>query len=675
MLNLSQKFTSSYTHHFEEKAMSRLFLTFSFVVLFLTGSFFTDCFSQTSAWNKLALDSKFEQLQKNYYLDLQTEDSLYMSMPQDEWIAVNERRDKTLSLIRREDDKIIDEILSYYKSGNNIQPYQYDSLLSKTTQFYRLTQDAFITEHLVSFVLPFYKKTGDQEHLFQCDAVMGLALTQIAREGDTEEYFNALDYMNRAADYGYAHFMRFRYNDSFDYITRLYQELLHPRWLELRKQTIYEAYQRYNELKDLDVWLNDNPDLAVSSHIRQRTNSTYFDFEHNIVEYLMSEKSQNQNNPIIKLMAKFYKRQHDLEIEVQDRSHSGSYSIAKNEVLYHKVLHYTGLSSALQSFHAIDSIYQSLKGADDIEPIMIDLISFIKEAAYFLDITDELSEQEKEKYAMSYLQDLTSYTKRARDVRRQSKLYDQLESIVVDPHFYVRFSGDNRNDLLMNLLIKSDAEIYVHSMHVTWIGWNMMDVLLTEKPASLVGLLGCNTPEQVQAHQEEFHEFFWNACLTHDLGLNRMSPTTNLHYRSLTSHEAQLLRNHLIHGVSIISIDTYHARFYDQVIGHHKWYNGKGFPESFDNITSPYSIINDLLAITDFLEGGADLPAEGVPAAYDDRLTMLKELSGTRFNPELVNMFFKHYGVLTRTREICTIEKPQMRYELYKEYFNENPVK
>lgn len=656
--------------------MNRVLHTFILIALFLAGGLFTDCFSQTSAWKRLALDSKFEQLQKNYYLDLLMEDSLYMSMPKEDWLAMNDRREKNLNLIKHEGDKILDEIFSYYRSGSNIQAYQYDSLLSKATQFFRLTQDAFITEHLVSYALPFYKKTGDLEHLFQCDAVMGLALTQIAREGESEAYFNALDYMNRAADYGYAHFKEFRYKDSFDYITRLYQELLHPRWLELRKQTIYDVYARYSELKDLDVWLNGNPHLAVSEKIRQRTNDTYFDFEYNIVEYLMSEKSQNQNNPVIKLMTKFYKRHHDLKTELQSIRQTDDYSISKKaEVQYHKVQHYSGLCSPLQSFHSIDSIYQSLKGADDIESNVIDLISFIKEAAYFLDITDELSKQEKEKYALSYLQDLMAYTKRARDVRRQSKLYDQLENIVIDPHFYEQFIGDNRNDLILNLLIKSDAEIYVHSTFVTWIGWNMMDVLIKQKPGSLVGLLGCNTQEQVLAHKDDFLEFFWNACLTHDLGLNRMSPTTNLHYRSLSSHECQLLRNHLIHGASIIRIDTYHARFYDQVIGHHKWYNGKGFPESYDNISSPHSIINDLLAITDFLEGGADLPAEGVPADFEDRLNMLKEQAGTRFNPELVNMFFEDESLVIRARELCVKEKQAQRYEIYKEYFNENPAK
>lgn len=656
--------------------MNRAYLTYILVVLMLAGGTFEDCFAQNSAWKKLALDSKFEKLQKNYYLDLQMEDSLYMSMPPNDWIAVYDRREKMLDLIRHEDDRIIDEIFSYYRSGSNIQAYQYDSLLSKASQFYRVTQDAFITEHLVSFALPFYKKTGDLEHLFQCEAVMGLALTQIAREGDSEAYFTALEYMNRATAYGYAHYKEFRFDDSFDYITRLYQELLHPRWLDLRKQTIGDAYVRYRELQDLNVWLTDNPDEVKDENIRRRTTVSYFDFEYSTLDFLMSEKSQNQSDPVVMLLSKFYKKHHDLKTELKALYHSDNYFISrKAEVQYYKVLHYTGLSTPLESFQAIDSIYQSMKKTGDIESVMIEMIGFIKDAAYYLDITDELSEQEKERYAMSYLQDLTAYTKRARVVRRQSKLYDQLEAIVVDPHFYERFSGDTRNDLILNLLIKSDAEIYAHSLLVTWIGWNMMEVLITEKPVLLIGLLGCNTQEQVLAHNQEFHEFFWNACLTHDLGLNRMSPTTNLQYRSISNHERQLLRNHLSNGSSIIRIDAYHARFYDQVIGHHKWFNGKGFPESYDNITSPYRIINDLLAITDFLEGGADLPAEGVPVAYDDRLKMLKEQAGTRFNPELVEMFFNHYGVLTRTRELCTREKPEKRYEIYKEYFNETPVK
>lgn len=656
--------------------MNHVLRTIFLTLLFLFGGFSAICLAQNAAWKKLALDSKFEQLQKNYDLDLLMEDSLYMALPQEEWIAVNVRREKMLDRMKREDDRILDEIVSYYKSGSNIQAYQYDSLLSKATQFYRLTEDAFLTEHLVSYVLPFYKKAGDLEHLFQCEAVMGLALTQIAREGDTEAYFSALEYMNRATDYGYAHFKGFRHEDSFDYITRLYQELLHPRWLELRKQTINDAYARYCELKDLDVWLNDNPDMAVSKKIRQRTNDTYFDFEYNIVEYLMSERSQNQNNPVIKLMTKFYKRHIDLERDLHDIYHTDNYSISKKvEVQYHKARHYTGLCSALQSFHAIDSIYQSLKGADDIEPIMIDLIGFIKEAAYFLDITDELTSQQKEQYALSYLNDLTAYAKRARTMRRQSQFYDQLEAIVVDPHFYSQLNGDNRNDLILNLIIKSDAEIYTHSMFVTWIGWNMMDVLIAQRPAALVGQLGCNTQEQVQANRDQFLEFFWNACLTHDLGLNRMSPTTNRHYRSLSGHECQLLRNHLIHGASIIRIDTYHARFADQAIGHHKWYNGRGFPESFDNINSPYSIINDLLTITDFLEGSADLPAEGVPGDFEERLKMLNEQAGTHFNPELVRMFLNHEGLLTRIRELCTVEKQRVRYDVYKEYFNETSSK
>ena len=659
---------------FINRANKRFFISAILVVIFSLCS--NDCVAQSSEWKKLSLSDKFERLLQNYDLELLMEDSLYISQEEKEWEALYQRRIDIYKEIIKEDDNIINSICDYYKHNTNIPTYQYDSLLNKTTQFYRHTQDAFITEQLVSYALPYYSKTNDLEHLFQCNSIVGLSLTQIAKEGDANAYFNALDYLNKAADFAYANYKNLKFSDSHDYLMRVYQELIHIRWLEQRKQTIVDSYDRYRELQDIRSWLENNPEAIYSVKTRKNINKVYFDFEYNMLDYLLSEKSQTQSNPVVKILTKFYKKHIDEESLLWEKTHQSKFKISdKERVQYCKILYYIGVNTSLQSFHAIDSIYQNLKQKEDIQPIMIDLIGFVNEAMNFLDITDELSAAEKDQYALSYLQDLQYYTKMARAVRRQSKLYDQLEAVVTNPHFYQHFSGDNRNDLLLNLLIKSDAEIYAHTTLVTWIGYNMMDVLIKEKTPLLVNLLDCNTEEMVIAHRDDFLSFFWNACLTHDLGLNRMSPTTNRHYRSLTSHELQLLRNHLSNGASIARIDSYHARFYDMIIGHHKWYNGKGFPESFDNVKSPYRTIIDLLSITDFIEGGSELPYEGSEGSFEERLEDLKQLSGTRFNPELVKMLLEHQGLLTRTAEICGEGQRQIRYSIYKEYFDENNSK
>lgn len=649
-----------------------------FVLYFCIATFGSDCFAQTaSAWKKLALDKKFEQLQKNYKKDLQMEDSLYISQGEKEWEALYQRRVDFQDSIRPEDDEIISEIYDYYRTNIHLPAYQIDSLLYKTSKFYRQTLDAFTTEHLISFVLPYYANRNDLEHMFQCNAALGLALTQIAKEGETNDYFNALEYLNKAADYGRDNYKDLKLGDSYDYLMRVYQELTHLRWLELHKMTIAEAYDRYRELQDIDVWLRNTPTASARKKTRKSFDKIYYEFEYNILRYLMSDKSQYRLNPVVKLLSKFYKKHYDLKLKLWNEYHTTDYEITDQaKVQYYSVLNYSGLATPLQTFHNIDSVYQQAKKAPKLEPRIVDLISFINEAVYFLDITDELDEVQKEKYALSYLDDLMYYTKIARSIRSQSQLYDQLEAVVTNPHFYERFSGDNRNDLILNLLIKSDAEIYAHCTLVTWIGWNMMEILITKKPHLLVGLFNSNTEQDVIKNHDAFQEFFWNACLTHDLGLNRMSPTTNRHYRSLTSHEIQLLRNHVNNSASILRIDnTYHSRFYDMVLGHHKWYNGLGYPESFDNLGSQYRVLIDLLAISDFLEGGSELPSEGYGGGLDKRLEELKQGSGTRFNPELVEMVFENENLLARIRQLCGDEQRSSRYSVYKEYFDDNNSK
>lgn len=628
--------------------------------------------AQNTSWSKLDLNQKFEQLLANYQTDIRMEDSLYRSMPEADWKHLYQRRIDTYRSIRHEDDSIINAIYNYYKYTTSIPRFQYDSLLSKTSEFFRKTRDPFITEHLISFALPQYNKLNDHEHLFQCNAVMGLALTQIAREGEHNEYLTAIEYLNQAADWGNAHYKDFRYADSFDYLTRIYQEVLQVRWLELRKTTLADSYSRYLELQDLDLWMKANPsNQKINEKIRSRVSSTYFDYEYNMLDYIMDEKSPYYSNPEVKLLTKFMKKHHNLKTILWNQTPIFDYQITPRfEVIYHTGLNFSGLCSPLESFHAIDSIYQQLKTQPKLNTIIVELIEYINQAVFFLDLTDELDYGTKQGYATSYLLDLMHYAKMGRIVRRQSRFYDQLETLITNPHFYKYLNDNNRQDLILNVLVKTDAEVYAHSMLVTWIAWNLMETAINTRPSLLIGTLDCKSPKQVLESKDKLHEYMWNACMTHDLGLSRMSPTTNRHYRSLTSHELQLLRRHSPNGASIINISPIGVRFYDMIQGHHKWYNGKGYPEAFDNITSPYHIMIDMLTIADFLEGGADIPGDGGMGEFESRFATLKELSGSRFNPELVKMIVEDEQLVVRLRDLCNDADHHSRYIVYNEYFN-----
>lgn len=648
---------------------------FRFVLILITCNLLTyqHLNAQNTSWKSLDMNAKFEKLLSNYKMDIAMEDSLYIAMPENEWKALYLHSHELYNTIRHEDDSIINALYNYYKYQTSIPRYQYDSLLSKTSEFYRITYDPFITEHLISFALPQYSRLNDQEHLFQCNAVMGLALTQIAREGEQNEYLNAIDYLNKAADWGYEHYKDFAYADSYDYLTRIYQEVLQMKWLELRKTTLAETYERYQELQDLNEWIKNNPQNSmISQRIRDRVSSTYFDFEYNMIGYMMDERSPYYSKPEVKLLAKFMKKHHDLKKQLWNEKPIFEYQITPRfEVLYHENLHFTGLCSSLQSFQAIDSIYQQLKTAPKPYTRIVELIEYINTAVFFLDLTEELDPGTKQGIATAYLRDLIEYAKLGRIVRKQSRFYDQLEKLITNPHFYKHLNDDNRQDLILNVLVKTDAETYAHSTLVTWIAWNLMETAINKRPELLVGTLDCNSIRQVQDNKDKLHIYIWNACLIHDLGLNRMAPTTNRQYRTLTSHEMQLLRRHSSNGAAILPISPLGLPFYDMVQGHHKWYNGKGYPEAFDNIASAHRMMLDILSIADFLEGGSDLPYEGGSGGYDARFKELQDQAGTRFNPELVRMILEEDNLAVRLKDLCDEGQLRSRYDVFKEYFDQ----
>lgn len=630
----------------------------------------TNLSAQTTTWKQLDLNQKFERLRINYRKDLTMEDSLYHSLPEAEWKQLYQRRIDTYHDIRYEDDSIINTIYNYYKYTANIPRYQYDSLLIKSSEFYRQTRDPFITEHLISFALPQYNKLEDKEHLFQCNAVMGLALTQIAHEGEHNEYLHAFEYLNLAADWGIAHYKDFAFSDSYDYLTRVYQELLQVRWLELRKVTLDDCYNRYLELQKLDQWMKNNPSAQnVSERIRSRVTSTYFDYEYNMIDFMMNEKSPYYANSEARLLAKFMKKHHDLKRQLWNENPIFDYKITPRfEVLYYQNLHFTGLYTPLESFRAIDSIYHELRKQPKLHNNIAELIEYINTAVFFMDLTDEMDPGTKQGIATAYLRDLIEYAKLGRKIRRQSRFYDQMETLITNPHFYHHLNNDNRHDIIINVLVKTDAETYAHSTLVAWIAWNLMETTINKHPSLLLGTLGCNTIKQVQENKTKLHEYIWNACLIHDLGLTRMAPTTNRHYRTMTSHEMQLLRRHSPNGAAIINISPSGMRYYDIIQGHHKWYNGKGYPEAFDNISSPYRIMLDMLTIADFLEGGSDVPYEGGLRGFDARLETLKTMAGKQFNPELVKMIVEEDNLTVRLRNLCDEGQLRSRYTVYKEY-------
>jgi putative nucleotidyltransferase with HDIG domain len=129
------------------------------------------------------------------------------------------------------------------------------------------------------------------------------------------------------------------------------------------------------------------------------------------------------------------------------------------------------------------------------------------------------------------------------------------------------------------------------------------------------------------------------AALLHDVGKIGMPPELLDKTDRLTEDEYQLVREHPIIGARILEpIDAY-AEIIPIVRQHHEWFNGAGYPEGLagESITLGARI----LAVADVYDALSSERPYRPSMEKGQALDLIKERSGTHFDPLIVKVFFK----------------------------------
>ena len=102
---------------------------------------------------------------------------------------------------------------------------------------------------------------------------------------------------------------------------------------------------------------------------------------------------------------------------------------------------------------------------------------------------------------------------------------------------------------------------------------------------------------------------------------------------------------HPSYGGSILQNDPDFAPYLPIILGHHRSYDGtKGYPESFDILSTPYKPVIDLISICDSLDAATDIYGRNYAKGkkFDEVLEELIQESGTRYHPEIVRVIVQH---------------------------------
>lgn len=202
----------------------------------------------------------------------------------------------------------------------------------------------------------------------------------------------------------------------------------------------------------------------------------------------------------------------------------------------------------------------------------------------------------------------------------------------------------NKVHFMMQMIIRRQPFTYIHSQMVAKIASLIAQETIEKSPELFVGVRGTKSIEDVQKSKAYLVSFVNISGLVHDIGKCYIPDVVNRQNRSLSNTEYATIRKHSEIGYKEAQVNAALKPYADVIIGHHKHYDGlHGYPLGYDNTKSSIKIIIDIISIADSVEAGTDTLSRSYTRGKDflKLLSELEDESGTRYNPDIVNIIKK----------------------------------
>ena len=143
---------------------------------------------------------------------------------------------------------------------------------------------------------------------------------------------------------------------------------------------------------------------------------------------------------------------------------------------------------------------------------------------------------------------------------------------------------------------------------------------------------------------DEYVEKLYRMAPLHDIGKIKVSDVILNKPGKLTDEEFAIMKRHTSEGRNILtSFQTFSqsGEFLKEAIEmanyHHERWDGKGYPENLKGDEIPLSA--RIMAVADVFDALVSRRSYKGPFSYEQAISMIKEESGTHFDPEVVNAF------------------------------------
>lgn len=619
------------------------------------------------------IGSHFRALFRNYERYYQYNDSIYVPTFRHDWAEMIRRRAEVQSEIYEENQQHIKFILDYFKPGTQRPESAYDSLFHYTHKYYRIeNEDLFLIKEFINLLLPHYEKEVKRpERLMLCYVIAGYCDFEVSRiDHDTLTSLRSYDYYMKVIDM-FEQEPTFHSRVSPFFVMCAYCNAMMS--FSVRGDITME--EAYSIRRRMEVFYKKNRkfmDSLVNMPEYYEWICNLFDLKAPVISIFNGEN----NTELFKTLYKNYNR---CRRSISQKEFEVFMNINYSDRLIDQwfIQATLGEINATKAFlDSYNRIVENLQGLEVIDfsqrnRNIQNLYNTIATSLALMEMTD-FSDQQKHDYVIDYFRIIDRFL----SLHPKNKLITERSDIELRilslPAVKKYLTTEEQIYYMNEFIVYEQPQTYAHVTMVSRLCDVLLEAVINHRPELLHDVPGCGTIIDTWKNEKKLRSFMYDAGMYHDLGKNVIPIIISNNFRKLTDSEFALIRLHPELSAKFLDINPEFQKYLDLALGHHKWYNGKGgYPASFDNVSSPYRILIDILTICDCTDAATDYFGRNYRNTKKFR-QVLGEFdadAGVRYNPDLVKLIHDVPSLAEKMTEIVDEKRMDSYYDIYKLYF------